>query len=406
MRRTIITKPLTESTPLAGQKPLVSPKSLAGFLIFIIALISACSDKEQSQSQPPASAEAPAQPPSSGQSLAPQSIPTIAGYKVQETFNVGDNVYVRSMAVDGNSNTLWIGTSVGVLEVDLATRNMLNTYTRDQGLANEYVFGIFVDSQGTKWFGTNGGGISKLHDGQWQTYFPMHGLADYWVYSFAEQSNGNLWIGTWAGLSVLNPQTQQFTTYLDELVNEWVYGLDVDSKDQVWIGTEGGINRFDGQTWQTWTHKEGLGAPNTQNLPISDNTGLGTRSRHDLSVMEQGLMTYNPNYVFTLIVAQDDSIWAGTWGGGVSHFDGTKWTNYTTDDGLSGNIVYSVAQDKRGHFWFGTNGGLTYYDGASWYTFSKDDGLLDNNIYAIAITDKNEIWVGSKSGVVYIAQQM
>ncbi len=386
---------------------IMKPLAACGF--FFIVLVSACSDnqqQEQAQPQPPTSAAPPTQPQSSGESLTPQPLPTIAGYRVQETFNVGDNVYVRSMAMDKNSNTLWVGTSVGVLEVELASRNMLNAYTRDQGLANEYVFGMFVDSQGTKWFGTNGGGISRLQDGQWQTYFPMHGLADYWVYSFTEQSNGNLWIGTWAGLNVYNPQTQQFTTYLDELVNEWVYGLGVDSKDQVWIGTEGGINMFDGQTWKTWTHKEGLGAANTQNLPISDNTGLGTRSRHDLSVMEQGMMTYNPNYVFTLIVAHDDSIWAGTWGGGVSHFDGEKWTNYTTENGLSGNIVYSVAQDKRNHLWFGTNGGLTYYDGANWYTFSKDDGLLDNNIYAIAVTENNEIWVGSKSGVVYIAQQM
>jgi ligand-binding sensor domain-containing protein len=383
-------------------------KPTAGLLIFFIVLISACSDKEPQTKQPATSAQAPSQTQASGQSLKPQPLPSIAGYRVQETFNVGDNVYVRSMAVERNpnKNILWVGTSVGVLEVDLASHNMMNTYTRDQGLANEYVFGIFVDSQGVKWFGTNGGGISRLQEGQWQTYFPMHGLADYWIYSFAEQASGDLWIGTWAGLSVFNPKTQQFKTYLDELVNEWVYGLDVDSKDQVWIGTEGGINMFDGQTWRTWTHKEGLGAANTQNLPISDNTGLGTRSRHDLSVMEQGMMTYNPNYVFTLIVAEDDSVWAGTWGGGVSHFDGDKWTNYTTEDGLSGNIVYSVAQDKQNHLWFGTNGGLTYFDGTSWYTFSKDDGLLDNNIYAIAVTEKNEIWVGSKSGVVYIAQQL
>ncbi len=384
----------------------IKPVFLAGLSLYLFTLLSACSDKEPTQ--PSTTASEPPQEqaqPASGQSLSPEPLPTIAGYRVQETFNVGDNVYVRSMAMDKKSNALWVGTSVGVLEVDLATRNMMNTYTRDQGLANEYVFGMFVDSQGIKWFGTNGGGISRLQDGQWQTYFPMHGLADYWVYSFAEQANGNIWIGTWAGLSVFNPQNKQFTTYLDELVNEWVYGLDVDSKDQVWIGTEGGINMYDGQTWHTWTHKEGLGAANTENLPLSDNTGLGTRSRHDLSVMEQGAMTYNPNYVFTLIVAQDDSIWAGTWGGGVSHFDGKGWTNYTTANGLGGNIVYSVAQDNRGHLWFGTNGGLTYYDGASWYNFSKNDGLLDNNIYAIAITDNNELWVGSKSGVVFIAQQ-
>jgi ligand-binding sensor domain-containing protein len=233
----------------------------------------------------------------------------------------------------------------------------------------------------------------------------MHGLADYWVYSFAEQSNGNLWIGTWAGLNVFDRKTETFTTYVDELVNEWVYGLDVDSKDHVWIGTEGGINMFDGQTWHTWTHEDGLGAPNKDNLPLSSNTGLGTRDRHDLTVMEQGMSTYNPNYVFSLIIAQDDSVWAGTWGGGVSHYDGQTWTNYTTDQGLAGNIVYTLAQDSRGHFWFGTNGGLSYFDGQKWYTLTKNEGLIDNNIYAIATTDNNDVWVGSKSGVMYLSRQ-
>ena len=241
---------------------------------FLFIVITGCSEKGRQPSQPPANTSQPSQGQEAPQNQSPAQLPSAAkaGYKVQETFNVGESVYVRSMAVDNKSNTLWVGTSVGVLEVDLASHNMLNTYTRDQGLANEYVFGMFVDNQGSKWFGTNGGGVSRLQSGLWKTYFPMNGLADYWVYCFTEQSNGNLWIGTWAGLNVFDPKTEKFTTYVKELVNEWVYGLDVDSKDRVWIGTEGGVNMFDGKTWHTWTHKDGLGAENTQNLPISSNT--------------------------------------------------------------------------------------------------------------------------------------
>ena len=323
-------------------------------------------------------------------------------YGLAESFNVGENVYVRSLAVNTQGNTLLVGTSVGVVEVDLKTRNMLSTYTRDQGLANEYVFGMLVDRDGSKWFGTNGGGISKLDNNQWKTYFPMHGLADYWVYSFTQQSDGTLWVGTWAGLNKFDKSTETFTTYLDELVNEWVYGLDVDSKDQVWIGTEGGINMFDGQTWKTWTHKDGLGAENNENLPVNTNTGLGTRSRHDLSVMEMGTATYNPNYVFTLIIAKDDTLWANTWGGGVAHFDESSWVNYTKKDGLAGNIIYSIAQDDVGNFWFGTNNNLSRFDGNHWEIFTKSDGLLDNSVYAIAATQNNDIWVGSRSGVVLL----
>lgn len=328
-----------------------------------------------------------------------------AGYRVVDTFNVGDVVYVRSLVVDDKENKLWVGTNVGVLEVDLATRNLDNTFTRDHGLANEYVFGMFVDAKGNRWFGTNGGGITKLSTTrEWKTYFPMHGLADYWVYSFAEQADGTLWIGTWAGLNRFDTEKEVFHTYLEELVNEWVYGLDVDSKQRVWIGTEGGVNMFDGQTWQTWTHKDGLGAANDQNLPISDNTGLGTRSRHDLSILTADQMTYNPNYVFALKVAADDTVWAGTWGGGVAHFKNNKWTNYSTKDGLAGNIVYSIAQDQNGVMWFGTNAGLSYFDGKVWYTFTAEDGLLDNNIYAVTTAGNSSIWVGSRSGVVLLEQ--
>jgi len=381
----------------------------------------ACAEDPEPQSTPPVAASQ--QSPMSQASPPPQSVPLLqertligpvdqtpvvqlkaSGYRVVDSFNVGDSVYVRSMAMDPVAKTLWIGTSVGVLEVDIATRNMLNTYTREQGLANEYVFGMLVDKKGRKWFGTNGGGISRVQDGQWKTYFPMHGLADYWVYSFAEQSDGTLWVGTWAGLNKFNPETEAFTTYLQELVNEWVYGLDVDNQDRVWIGTEGGINMFDGTNWKTWTHKDGLGAGNNDNLPLSDNTGLGTRSRHDLSVMSQGMSTYNPNYVFSLIVADDQSVWAGTWGGGVSHYDGSKWTNYTKNEGLAGNIVYSVSQDKDGDLWFGTNGGLSHYNGNTWETFTVNDGLLDNSIYAIVHTENNEVWAGSRNGVVVITK--
>ena len=324
--------------------------------------------------------------------------------RVVESFQVGNEVYVRSLAVDTGTNSLWVGSSTGVLQIDLASNQMVNTFTRDDGLANEYVFAIYVDSQGYKWFGTNAGGASRYKDGKWDVYFPMHGLADYWIYSFIEQENGPLWIGTWAGANSVDLDTMEFRTYLTELINEWVYALDIDSKNRVWFGTEGGISMYDGETWREWSHKDGLGAANVKQLPPSANTGLGTRSRHDLSVLEQGSQTYNPSYVFSLIVDdRDDTVWAGTWGGGVGHYDGKAWTNYTSAEGLAGNIVYSIAQDQEGHIWFGTDNGLSRYDGQSWITYDTHTGLLDNNVYAITPTPTGELWVGTKNGVSRIA---
>jgi len=325
--------------------------------------------------------------------------------KVLENFEVGSEVFVRSLAFNKNNNSLWVGTSTGVLEISLTDHQLLNTFTREHGLANEYVFAIYVDSKGYTWFGTNAGGTSRYKDGKWDVYFPMHGLADYWVYSFIEQKNGPLWIGTWAGANSVDLETMQFKTYLKELINEWVYALDIDSQDRVWFGTEGGISMYDGKAWAEWSHEDGLGATNVSNLPVSPNTGLGTRSRHDLSVLSQGRQTYNPGYVFSLIIDQrDDSVWAGTWGGGVSHYDGQQWVNYTTLDGLAGNIVYSIAQDVNGILWFGTNNGLSRYDGTSWITYNKTTGLLENNVYTISTLPSGELWVGTKRGVSRLGQ--
>jgi ligand-binding sensor domain-containing protein len=335
---------------------------------------------------------------------AEKPVKTASSYRVLESFGVGRDVYVRSLAVDRARNSIWVGTSVGVHEVDLATRDPIHTFTRKEGLANEYVFSIFVDSQDYKWFGTNGGGASRYKDGKWKTYFPMHGLADYWVYNFAEQQPGVIWIGTWYGANRFDAATGKFKTYVDELVNEWVYGVTVDAKKRVWFGTEGGVSMFDGRHWQSWTHKDGMGAPNEDNLPISLNTGLGTRSRHDLSVLVDGEPTYNPNYVFCIEAAPDGSIWAGTWGGGVSRFDGKKWRNYTAHDGLAGNIVFSMTRDNEGAWWFGTNKGVSRFDGKHWQTLGREDGLFGDSVYAVAAAPDGDIWVGTKQGVVRIGR--
>lgn len=322
---------------------------------------------------------------------------------VRDSFAVGDDVYVRSLAIDANSNTLWVGTSTGALEIDLDTHSPRHTFTRKDGLANEYVFAIFVDSRGYTWFGTNAGGTSRYRDGEWDVFFPMHGLADYWIYAFAEQLHGPLWIGTWAGANSVDLDTMQFRTWIDELVNEWVYAIAVDSHDRIWFGTEGGISRYDGRLWRHWTHADGLGADNTGNLPASPNTGLGTRSRHDLGVLLAGEETYNPNYVFSLAIDDRDRVWAGTWGGGVGMYDGNIWHNYTSRDGLAGNIVYSIATAAGGVYWFGTNHGLSRYDGSTWITYDRHSGLLDEHVYAIAATAGGDVWAGTRRGVTRLS---
>jgi len=316
-----------------------------------------------------------------------------------ETYQVGRDVYVRALALDERRESLWVGTSAGAMEIDLATKDVRNVFTREQGLANEYIFAIGLDPRGHVWFGTNAGGVSTYLDGEWKTYFPMHGLADYWVYAFAYDKAGGSWIGTWNGANYYDPGTGEFTTYREELINIWVYGIDIDDKGRVWFGTEGGVSMYQNGNWRSWTHADGLGAANTGDLPQSPNTGLGTRSRHDLSVDVGDMESYNPNYVFAALYDPGrKGVWFGTWGGGVSMFDGTSnWLSYSQADGLAGNIVYSIAREDDGTLWFGTNRGVSRFDGKTWTTFRR--GLPAPHVYAITVGEEGNIWVGTRGGV-------
>ncbi|MEJ2181482.1 MAG: hypothetical protein P8Y28_13865, partial [Gammaproteobacteria bacterium] len=87
------------------------------FVIAIIVLISvACSKEEKEpQQQAPESLVA-TQPKPQSQALLPDvqpeaPTPVPSGYKVIDSFNVGQNVYVRSMTIDPVAKTLWVGTS-------------------------------------------------------------------------------------------------------------------------------------------------------------------------------------------------------------------------------------------------------------------------------------------------------
>ena len=297
--------------------------------------------------------------------------------RVIETFQVGPTVYVRALAVEPARGALWVGTSAGLNEVDLASGKLRSTFTRRDGLASEQVFALAVDAQGSKWIGTGAGGASRYRDGSFKTYFPMHGLADYRVFSLASDARGAVWMGTLAGASRLERTSGKFTTYAKELVNEWVYGVAVDPKGRVWFATEGGVSMLDGATWRAWTQADGLGAPRT----------------------ERG------NYILAVHAAKDGAVWAGTWGGGAARFDGARWASHTSKDGLGGNIVYSIAQEADGTLWFGTDAGLSWYDGKKFRSLGPKDGLPGPNVFALAAAPKGEVWAGARGAVVRLARR-
>ena len=74
-------------------------------------------------------------------------------------------------------------------------------------------------------------------------------------------------------------------------------------------------------------------------------------------------------------------------------------------DGLAGDIVYALAEDRDGVLWIGTNKGLSRFDGSGWQTYGRHEGLGNLDVYAVEITADGDIWVGTKEAVVRLAYE-
>ena len=93
------------------------------------------------------------------------------------------------------------------------------------------------------------------------------------------------------------------------------------------------------------------------------------------------------------------NLWIGT-GGGVSKFDGSTWTNYTTADGMATNYIFTIAVDQNsGELWAGSCWGVDKFDGSTWTLYTADDGLIDDCVYAIAVDNAGVKWFGTGNGV-------
>lgn len=105
------------------------------------------------------------------------------------------------------------------------------------------------------------------------------------------------------------------------------------------------------------------------------------------------------NYIRSIALDTSGNIWIGTDNSGVAMFDGQKWINYTTYNGLIDNHVYDISIDKQGNKWFGTNGGISKFDGRSWTNYNINDGIAGNGVVDMAIDNDANIWLATFGGI-------
>jgi len=104
------------------------------------------------------------------------------------------------------------------------------------------------------------------------------------------------------------------------------------------------------------------------------------------------------NAVSKIYRAPDGILWFGTYGGGVSRYDGKEFETFTTKDGLANNTVWDIYCDPDGVMWFATFGGVSRYDGKEFKNFTTEDGLGSNTVHTIHRDADGMMWFGTWDG--------
>jgi ligand-binding sensor domain-containing protein len=250
-------------------------------------------------------------------------------------------------------------TSVTFLFADIWT--LYNKSTTNNGLQANSIRDMEIESNGTLWVATNGGGISQFDGTTWTFYKTGEGLANNYAWDIAFDSAHNKWIATGNGLSKFDDIN--FTNYDNGnsgLSTNNCRSVAVDQNDDIWIGTYGGgLFKFDGSNWTNY---------NTSNSDLPHNR------------------------VWDIDVAADNSLWLATFGG-VAHFDGTNWDIYA--DVLLSDDVYALDIASNGDVWVASIKGINKFDGISWYGWDEADGLSKQSLRAIAVGPDGIVWVGT-----------
>lgn len=160
------------------------------------------------------------------------------------------NGNILSMASSGGK--LWLATLGGAIEID-NRQNVLDGapllikhYGRESGLGTNFIYTVFVDSQGRTWFGTDGKGLALLSEGRILNFSSAGDIPIKSVYSIAEDQRGHLWFST-PREGVFEYDGNKFTQLAlkEGIRNLSITGLATDELGRILIMHPAGIDLLD-----------------------------------------------------------------------------------------------------------------------------------------------------------------
>lgn len=300
------------------------------------------------------------------------------------------NYKVVSAIVQDDSQNLWVGTEGGGLNFYDKQNKTFTYYTHNpdntNSLSDNNVKAVIKDYLGNLWVGTHSQGLDYVYIKNGQPIFKHiekkendSGLSSNRITSIAEDENQNIWVGTTnGGLNFYSQANKKFIHIPDHknILGSFIYTINKSSNRKLLVGGDNGLGYID----------------------------IITKKITEIPYKDLPPMTYGVQKVTSTYGESDKSLWIGTEGDGLFHynFDTKKSIRYGVQEGLPDEVIYGILPDDSQNLWLSTNKGLSRLNLKSneFKNFDLSDGLQGNefNYGAYLKKENGELIFGGVNG--------
>jgi len=96
---------------------------------------------------------------------------------------------------------------------------------------------------------------------------------------------------------------------------------------------------------------------------------------------------------------RDGGLWIGTVERGLVHVRQGRTDVFTRSDGLAGDVIFSLFEDREGNLWVATTGGLDRFRELPVTTVSVKQGLSSDATESVLAATDGSIWIGAHDGL-------
>ncbi|HKX82852.1 MAG TPA: two-component regulator propeller domain-containing protein, partial [Pyrinomonadaceae bacterium] len=317
-----------------------------------------------------------------------------------KNFTIADGLAHNNISqiMEDSKGYLWIATDEGLSRFDGYS---FANYGKDDGLGNSYINDVASDRNGHIWAAIGNGGVALFLDEPNETD-PRKKFASFAISEDPQSNNVNrilfdadnrMWCATEAGVyrargpDVADGDFELVTNHPSKPYSRAGF---VDREGHLWFGLFGGVARVEGSGLQRFTFDRSEdyvgGITQDQSGRIFAATQFAVyQFRRDGAIWERVSLTLDDDQVIRSVGAADDGgLWIGTNVGLIHYRDGQR-TVYSTENGLASNVITVIYSDRQNSLWLGTfDGGLSNRANRAVVNFPVRRGLLTSRPMRIA----------------------